>query len=33
MLNSCMDFPAMIGATLEAAGLQHSVTEVPLQKA
>lgn len=25
MLNSCMGIPAMVGATLEAAGLQHSV--------
>jgi cytidylate kinase len=29
MLNSCMGFPAMIGATMEAAGLAHSVNEVP----
>lgn len=29
MLNSCMDFPAMIGATMEAAGLAHSVNEIP----
>jgi hypothetical protein len=28
MLNSCMGFPAMIGATMEAAGLAHSVSEV-----
>jgi cytidylate kinase len=33
MLNSCMGFPAMIGATLEAAGLQHSVNEIAAQKA
>lgn len=34
MLNSCMGFPAMIGATLEAAGLAHSVSlnEVPAQR-
>ena len=30
MLNSCMGFPAMIGATLEAAGIAHSVRELPL---
>jgi hypothetical protein len=29
MLNSCMGFPAMIGATAEAAGLAHSVQEIP----
>jgi hypothetical protein len=29
MLNSCMGFPAMIGATMEAAGLAHSISEVP----
>ena len=28
MLNSCMGFPAMIGATLEAAGLTHSIPEI-----
>lgn len=27
MLNSCMGIPAMIGATMEAAGLAHSVRE------
>ena len=29
MLNSCMGLPAMIGATMEAAGLAHSVSEIP----
>jgi cytidylate kinase len=29
MLNSCMGFPAMIGATMEATGLAHSVNDVP----
>ena len=32
MLNSCMGFPAMIGATLEAAGLSHRVAELPAQR-
>jgi cytidylate kinase len=27
MLNSCMGIPAMIGATMEATGLAHSVSE------
>jgi hypothetical protein len=31
MLNSCMGIPAMIGATSEAAGMSHSVSEVPAQ--
>jgi hypothetical protein len=29
MLNSCMGFPAMIGAAMEATGLAHSVSEIP----
>ena len=32
MLNSCMGFPAMVGATLEAAGLAHSVPELPVAR-
>lgn len=32
MLNSCMGFPAMIGATLEAAGIAQSVPDVALTK-
>ncbi len=32
MLNSCMGFPAMVGATLEAAGLAHSIQDMPLSK-
>jgi cytidylate kinase len=33
MLNSCMGFPAMIGATMEATGLAHSVSENELSTA
>ena len=32
MLNSCMGLPAMVGATLEAAGLTHSVSEVSIAR-
>jgi hypothetical protein len=33
MLNSCMGFTAMVGATLEATGLSHSVNESALAAA